>query len=163
MFAGRKFHFVPHAVKHDWTSPTPLCCDWFLPHETVAKPQYASLRIMNSLLRRIKILFLFHFPTFPNKNHPFPTYTSAFSVLTNPPPLKGSRPRPPFRPCTERRPWKHGVKGALSALLMDTKTAREDVGDRSLPSPSRAGADENRRLFAAASEVYHHVIEQCGE
>lgn len=86
MFAGRKFHFVPHAVKHDWTSPTPLCCDWFLPHETVAKPQYASLRIMNSLLRRIKILFLFHFPTFSNKNHPFPTYTSAFSVLTNPPP-----------------------------------------------------------------------------
>ena len=54
MFAGRKFHFVPHAVKHDWTSPTPLCCDWFLPHETVAKPQYASLRIMEQLITKNK-------------------------------------------------------------------------------------------------------------
>ena len=84
MFAGRKFHMRLNMIGR-LRRP---CYDWFLPHETVAKPQYASLRIMNSLLRRIKILFLFHFPTFPNKNHPFPTYTSAFSVLTNPPPLR---------------------------------------------------------------------------
>ena len=78
---------VPHAVNMIGRLRRP-CCDWFLPTKLWPNLSMRPYVSRNSLLRRIKILFLFHFPTFPNKNHPFPTYTSAFSVLTNPPPLR---------------------------------------------------------------------------
>lgn len=44
---------VPHAVNMIGRLRRP-CCDWFLPHETVAKPQYASLRIKEQLITKNK-------------------------------------------------------------------------------------------------------------
>lgn len=50
MFAGRKFHMRLNMIGR-LRRP---CYDWFMPHETVAKPQYASLRIKEQLITKNK-------------------------------------------------------------------------------------------------------------